>query len=458
MSKRFLLAICWIAALACYSHSDSEVISIHPDNFLMLGQEKEIFFPQAVNADFLLSPDLSIDQINQTLANWSSAGINTLRLRLDSLHAPDDPLDLYLEKNGRFKESILTTMDRLLEAAEQHKLHVILVLFDVQRLGEHWDSSPYNKTQGGPVESMADWFIDPSMLSKAIERTRQIIERYKNQNILAWEIARGANVWEQNKRPNYALMDGVNFWVVRLGNLIRKEDDQRHLTALSFLPNTLPEMLLGLPQIQLHFIQVEAGNARLAAQSIPPYLHSIRSLYKKPIFIVETTWKGDEENRALFMHSTFWGSLAYGSSTFLTPLRRGNAFQISSSDLAMLHTWNFFQPEFNWAGIPRPISSPAQLNPPDSYTLVESIFGYDRFFWIDRNQPAQSKAIVSLQTVEGYYSIQWFDPQTGIKSPLNSFRLLRNTLTLQTPEFERGVFGVLRLLKRKPSQTMQPES
>ncbi|MGC9328160.1 MAG: hypothetical protein ACP5I1_11040 [Candidatus Hinthialibacter sp.] len=458
MPKRFLISICWIAIFVCYSHSARQVVSIHPGNFFMLGQGKDIFYPQAVNADFLLSPDLSIEQINDTLADWSSSGINTLRLRLDSLHAPGDPLELYLDKNGRFQEGILSTMDRLLEAAEEHNLHVILVLFDLQRLGEHWDSSPYNKAHGGPVESLSEWFTDSSMLSKAIERTKQIVERYKNRNILAWEIARGANVWEQNKRPNYALMDGVNFWVIRLGNLIRKEDDQRHLTALSFLPNTLPEMLLGLPQIKLHFIQVEAGDAQLAAQSIPPYLHSIRSLYKKPIFIVESRWKGEAWERDLFMRSTFWASLAYGSSTFLSPIRRGDSYQLAAPDLEILHTWNFFQPEFNWAGQPRPITSPAQLTPPDSYTLVESIFGYDRFFWIERKQPAQSKAIVSLQTVEGNYSIQWFNPKSGVKSPIQTFQLLRKTLTLQTPEFEHGVFGVLRLLKRKPQQPMAPGS
>lgn len=446
MKRRFFTLSFVFFAWAAYPAN--EVISIHPVNFYMLGKGQEVFYPLAINADFLFSPGLTAEQIDQTLAKWSALGINTLRIRIDSLHAPDDPLNLFLEENGRLKPEIVSRLDGLIDAAKQHNMFVILVLFDVQRLAIRWDSSPYQKANGGSFEQLTEWFTDTSQLSKSLEYVTQLVERYKERNILSWELARGANVWDLNSRSNNRLMEGVSFWVVRMANQIRKVDDRSHPIALSFLPNSYPHTLLGLPQISLHFLQIESGNDLLLAQSVAPYINSIRNIYKKPCFVVEHSWLGEAGNRDSLMYNLVWASFATGSAAFYSPVNRDNQFHISDSDFQLIQTLKWFLPEIDLSGVPRPIVSPAELVPKDSYLSVESIFGYDRIFWILRKQPATAKAFLSLNTIEGKYRMSWMDPLTGIKHPLMNFNQLRKSLKFQTPEFERSLLGVLRLVKR----------
>lgn len=433
---------------AAIAFSAEEVISIHPTNFFLLGKGSEVFYPLAVNADYLFSPTLTADQVDRTLADWEVLGINTLRIRVDSLHAPEDPLHLFQEKNGRLKPEILVKLDRLIDAAKKHKMVVVLVLFDVQRLAMKWESSPENKANGGSFANLSDWFTDNSSLTRSIERANQLIEQYKTRNILSWELARGANVWELTSKIDKTLMENVSFWVVRLANQILKVDDWRHPLALSFLPNTYPDVLLGLPQINLHFLQIESRNDRILAQSIAPFINGIRNQYKKPVFIVDHNWIGERVNREACMSNLVWASFACCSAAFLSPINRDNQFHIPDSDFQLIQSLKQFLPEVDLSGAPRAVVAPCEPKPKGSFICVESILGYDRLIWVLRVKPEETDAVLSLNTVEGKYILTWMDPLTFGKHPLMRFNQLRKALQLQPPKFERSLFGVLRLEKR----------
>jgi hypothetical protein len=451
-----IIGVFLILLSAAISYSADEVISIHPTNFFMLRKGREVFYPLAVNADYLFSPTLTGGQVDRTLAEWESLGINTLRIRVDSLHAPEDPLNLFQEENGRLKPEILSKLDRLIDAAKKHNMFVVLVLFDVQRLAMKWDSSPENKTNGGSIAKLTDWFTDNSCLTKAIERATQLVEQYKARNILSWELARGANVWEMNQKIDNSLLESVSFWVVRLANQIMKVDDRRHPIALSFIPNTYPDTLLGLPQISLHFLQIEARDDRVLAQSMEPYINGIRNRYKKPVFIVDHNWNGDRVNREACMSNLVWASFACCSAAFLSPINRDNQFHIPDSDFQLIQSLKHFMPEVDLSGAPRPIAAPCEPTPKGSFLCVESILGYDRLIWMLRMKPEQTSATLSLNTIEGKYSMNWMDPLTLAKRPIMRFNQLRKSLQLQAPDFERSLFGVLRLEKRGEPKSAPP--
>lgn len=435
-----------------------EKISVHPINFHMTGLGSEVFYPRVINADFLLALDIAAEETEKILTLWREGGANAIRLKADSLFSPNDPLNQYLEKNGRLKTEFLARLDRTIEAAERQNLFVILVLFNVERLAKNWDNSPYNKTNGGTIQRLADWFNDSSSLSQAIERTTQLVERYKDRPIFCWEIGHGTNVWELNRRPNNALRESVCYWVIRLANHIKKLDDRKHLLALSFVANTYPDSLLGLPQIDLHFLQIQSQNEIQAVKSTNPYIHSIRKYYKKPVFIAETDWIGDSGAREAFQHNLFWVSLASCSGMFLSPPPGEGPPRIADADLHLLKTAQTFLPELNWDGPPREITVPAEIGPDDSYLMVESLVGYDRVFWILRCQPTQSKARIKFNTTEGMYRYQWFDIERMQHLTNKDFPLLRKYVTLESPEFERSILGLFRLIRRAPQKETPPDS
>jgi len=453
-----LILLLMLLSLVGNAYSAGEPITIHSSNFYLPALGKEVFYPKSVNADFLMNPELETSAVDKTLETWTKKGVNAIRIKVDSLHAPNDPLNLYQSNDGQLKPIIITRLDALVDAAEKHNLYVVLVLFDLQRLGSNWDKSPYNKTNGGSCTKLSDWFNQPAQVALSLNRTRQLVDRYSKHNIFAWEVGRGSNVWDLSNRPNNKLMESVPYWLIRHANLIRKIDDPHHLLAISFLANTYPDVLLGLPHFQMHFIQIEARNTLQTALSVAPYINSIREKYKKPIFVVEHLWKGNPSEREEFIHNLFWSSFASCSGMFLSPVKSRNQYQITDYDLRQTQILDFFLPELKLNGPPRQITVPIKISQADSYLIVESLIGFDRFFWLLRKNPSQDKAILNLMTVEGKYRKQWFDIDAMRKLPIQDFTLLRKSLTIESVPFERSVLGVLRLTKRAPKPTKPPIS
>ncbi len=423
----------------------------------MLSKDGEIFYPHGVNVGFLMNPALPDDEVSDTIAGLAKAGVNTLRLGIDDAHAPDAALKTYQEKNGRLKEPVLSRLDTLFDAAERHDMFIILSIFDLQTIGERWKDSPYNRANGGACEKLDDFFTSSNQLMRSMERVAQLVSRYKTRNLLAWELARGANLWELNWRPNYTLMKGVALWTVRMANTIRKEAPDNPI-AISILPNTFPESLFNLPQIDLYFINVIANDAIDTANSIPSYIRAIHKQFKKPVFVVESRWNGEPHEREMFTRNLFWSSFASMSASFLMPQTSSSRERIPDSDLNLIKTLQFVMPGLDLSGVPREITVPQKTIPGDTYLIVESLTGYDRIYWILRKQPGKSQAQLEASTIEGVYEKQWFDIEKIKKYPRGKFSLRSKRLLQESPPFERDVLGVLKLVKRVPEMKKMSDS
>ncbi|MFB3785887.1 MAG: cellulase family glycosylhydrolase [bacterium] len=460
--NRWIRVFCMAGLLILEVHAPvfaRAAIGIHKSNFFMLGRGEEVFYPLAVNASGLMDPSLTEAEMEPVFARWADHHVNTLRIVIDRAFGPGDPLNTYMNRDGRLGEAILTRLDAIFTLAEKYQIYVILALFDTQRMAEHWNESPSNLKNGGECKTLAEWFTKPYSLGQALKRVQQLADRFKSRNVLAWEIARGANVWDLDPGPELELRDGVVFWVVRVASALREADDQGHLTAISFLPNTYPTTLLNLPQVQVNLLPVESQDPLLAARSVPRFIQSLRD-FKKPVFIVEPLWVGSSGNRESFMQYVFWSSFAAGGGMFLSPQLINQREQIGDADLSLLDMLAAFLPEIRLDGVPRPITAPLEMTPMDTYLSAESLAGYDRIFWFLRKKPAKEKAQLLMRTVEGIYQYQWFDLETGMKYPPNTFRQFRKELRMETPEFERDILGVLRLREflppPKPTDTAAP--
>lgn len=457
--KRLIGLVCLACLLAAGGNAPvaaRAAIGIHKTNFFMLGRGEEVFFPLAVNAGGLMDPALAEDEMEPLFARWAGHHVNTLRIVIDHAFGPRDPLDSYMNRDGRLGEAILTRLDAIFTLAEKYRMYVILALFDTQRMAGHWNESPYNVKNGGECKTLAEWFTKPYSLGQALNRARQLADRYKSRNVLAWEIARGANVWDLQPRPEAELVEGVSFWVVRMAGALREADDEGHLTALSFLPNTYPTTLLNLPQIQVNLLPVESHDPRLAAQSVPRFIQSMRD-FKKPVFISDPLWVGDSGGRETFMKYVFWSSFAAGGGMFLSPQTVNQREQTGDADLRLLDMLAAYLPEIRLDSVPRMITAPLEMTPKDTYWSVESLSGYDRIYWILRKKPAQQKAQLLMRTVEGIYQFQWFDLEKEMKYPPKTFRQFRKELRMETPEFERDILGILRYREPLPAAPAKPE-
>ncbi|MEW6235409.1 MAG: DUF4038 domain-containing protein [Candidatus Omnitrophota bacterium] len=438
-----------------------EAISIHKANFYLFEKEGKPFFPIGANAGFLMNLRLTDKEAERDIAEWSGNGINVLRIAIDSALNSGALLSEVETSDGELTSAVLSRLDFLIHAAEKRGMAVILILFDLQSMSENWEHHPYNRSQGGWRANLSDFFLLQKSRSQAIRRTKQLTARYKNRPILAWEIARGADAWNSEAKPDKETIYSAQVWFERIAKEIETNDPGR-LKSISFMPNTLPTALqpelMGLVSLADFFLlHIRSKDAYVAAQSASQYIQMARDC-KKPVFIGESTWTGRENEYEEFIRNIFWSAAASCSGSFLTPIEGRDGFRIPDSSRALCATLLDFLSYVELGGRPRPPSkSPIQAEPKDACLLVESMAGNDRIFWLLRKKPGLGQVQLTFHTIEGIYEYQWFDTESRGKGRNKEFQLRRQQLILQSPEFMRDCLGILRFkksfeIKKEPNQ------
>ncbi|MBD3265962.1 hypothetical protein GF373_04775, partial [bacterium] len=295
-----------------------------------------MFFPIGANASEFMSPSFPAKAIDPLLQTWADAGINTLRICLDDF-ASLEAWDEYENQDGTLKKAAVDRLETLLQAAQKHNMASVISFFDLQRMALHWDTHAYNRKNNGPCANLADFFIKPVMLGRATKRIRQIVNIANDYPILAYELARGINIWERVRNTKADTPKRVEFWAFRIAETLHRADRDNHLIALNYVPNTLPITLMRAPYIHINFLSVQSKNPIVAAKSTAQFIQVARD-YKKPVFIAEINWSGDGAGRAELIRNVFWASVASCSGSFLTPGSMLEKAQISSEDLLLAKT------------------------------------------------------------------------------------------------------------------------
>jgi len=439
-----------------------EAITIHKTNFYLFEKDGKTFFPIVANAGFLMNLSLTDKEAERQIAEWSGNGINVLRIAVDSALPSGAKLSEVETNDGELTPAVLSRLDYLIQNAEKRGMAVLLILFDLETMSENWEHHPYNQSQGGWCANLSDFFLQPKSRSRAIQRTKQLTTRYHSRNIMAWEIARGANVWNAGVKPVKEMIYPAEVWFERIAKEIQSNDPRR-LKTISFLPNTLPTPmqpdLIGLISLTDFFLlHIRSKDAYVAAQSAAQYIQIARD-FKKPVFIGETSWNGKDNEYEDFIHNVFWSAAASCSGSFLTPIEGKEGFHIPDSSRALCATLLDFLSYVELDGRPRPPSrAPIQIEPKDVCLLVESMAGNDRIFWLLRKKPGLGQVQLTFNMIEGFYEYQWFDTESRGKGRNKEFNLLRQQLIMQSPEFTRDCLGVLRLtksieIKKEPDKT-----
>ncbi len=446
----FVCSLFLLAVLVLNAGSDADIGRDNTNAFL-LSNQGELFYPQGANVGYLLKKSVSPRALDSTLAMLAEAGVNTLRVNLQDALDDGAPLSEMLTRNGLFQDEVIKRFDALLTAAKKHNQYVAPILFDLQSMQQQWDASPFNSANGGPCGAIRGFFAKPMVRLQSLNRAAQIIERFQGRNILAWELARGANIWDADIRPDAQLQRDVMLWMNLLLDRVVQVNRDQHLTAVSFYPNTLPYELMEF--FDVLFVHFRSKAPVLAADSMDNFLQECRKS-RRPVFISEAVWNAKPAKRDLFVHTVYWSSLTLNSGVFLSPLERDGQYDFSSFDLLLAKARQAFMPFLDFTGPARPPSrAPVQVMPQDQYIHIENIVGADRLFWLFTRQPGESKAQLNLQTIEGVYDLQWFDIENLEPYERKRFTLLRRELAIETPPFEQSIFGVLRLIKKGEVKT-----
>ncbi|MBI1390408.1 MAG: hypothetical protein GC154_18375 [bacterium] len=437
-------------------HAAPSPIEINHPNFFTFRQNGEMLYPAGANAGGLIAEHAAPAQRAAALDRLKKAGVNVLRVNLESAVPSDAPLSRLIDESGAFLPEIIARFSELAADAAQRNISVIPVLFDLTAMLEDWKQSRYNAANGGPCQSIAAFFEDVDQQRKALKRLESIVTPFQGKNIFAFEIVRGLNSWEHELPADPEDRKRGLFWYSLLFDRFRRLNQQKHLSAATCLPNTLPGDIASAADVL--FLHIRSHAALLVGQSMPRFLRESRTL-GRPVYISEFEWSGRGSSRDETMQTVFWASLAYNSSTFISPTRESKFIDFAGSDLVIIDAQNRFLPMLDFSGQPRPASEvPPEIIPKDEFLLIDNIVGMNRYFWLMRRNPGESKAVLKLRTVEGVYEFQWFDLRSLTEGKSKQFTLFRNDLMVQTPVFDHWTMGVLRLVEKgKPPRSGEPE-
>ena len=378
-----LLAVAILQApVGIYAKPD---ITIHKTNFYLFEKDGEVFYPYTANIGFLLNPSVQEGDVEKQIETLAKHKINTLRITIDRACPLYENWNTFETSKGELAKAVINRLDFIFTLAERHGMYAILSFFDTQSIAAQWEKHPYNANNGGQCERLEDFFTNPDSILRCMRRVKQIVSRYQERPVLAWEVGRGVNIGDLQSPPDMRFEDPVLFWVLRVIDEIKHDDQEKHLIALSFAPNTMPTRLMSLVPVKLLLLQIQSRDPFLTAKSAHSFIQEARK-NKKPVFICEGVWKGNPNEQEEFFKNLLWPPVVSTSGAFAGPPHSG-ANRIASAELSQLEAvWNFNH-GINLAGVPRPPSkAPIELDPKDTFFLADNLVGEDWIFWLLRKK------------------------------------------------------------------------
>ena len=446
--RPFLFTLFIIMALVAKTGlPESTVIKPHKTNFFVFEKDGSVFYPVGANADLFMNPVFPEKGIDSILRTWADSGINTIRFCLDDYHKAND-LKEFENPDGSLKTGVITRVTTILNAAQKYNIWAIISFFDVESMARNWKNHPYNIKNGGTCETIKDFFSSAEMLGKGTKRIQQAVHSFAGLNILAWELGSGINVWELGLRLGNDAPAQGEFWTYRMADTLNRVNQEGRMTALSYIPNTVPITLMGVPYIQMNLLTIESHNPILAAQSTAKIVELGRT-FRKPLYIANIISDNTDDLRGKVIRNVFWSSVVSGSGSFLSPNPIKETPEISGDEMTLLKAFKPFITHLDLEGSPRPPSKvPIAIQPIGSCIVIEGMQGKDWMFWLLRADSGDTKPRITFQTIEGLYDYHWFNTDTIASAPSKEFVSARKEIKMQVPDFAHDIAGILRLERK----------
>jgi len=220
---------------------------------------------------------------------------------------------------GRYDGNSAAFYDGVFELAEKHGIRTMLTLDDYRVLAKtdyfnaHWDSSPYNSINGGPLKVPTDFFNDSLSRKLYKQRLRYLVARYSAYTSLAfWELYN-----EQDNIPKPGVPTG---WFREMTGYLASIDPYHHPITTSYSWQDKAEVwqspALGLTQRHMYgqgdtvdFVSmIEQNSRKLDRFGKPRLIGEFGITWKEPDIALDKAKLGTP------LHDALWASIMTGDA------------------------------------------------------------------------------------------------------------------------------------------------
>lgn len=304
------------------------------------------------------------------VAKLKANGINTLRIMLEysqeSYGLLENPL-------GEYSPRVVAFWDRFIKLAEIYDIHLIITPWDPFWMERNWSRNPYNRQNGGPMESMKGFLTDPEAIAWQRRRLAFAIERWgSSPAILAWELMNEIELW-WGANP-----EEISQWISETAAFVRAREmelyGRTHLLTASlatpFPSKALVDAVLDHPDLDFATTHQYVGaatnrpvntvDAALDVELATLYARSQLS-DERPYLDTESgpieRWISDPDFDAEYYHNMTWAHLASGGAGQGLRWPYRNPHVLSEGMYQVQAALARFVSAFDWAGfVPAPIA------------------------------------------------------------------------------------------------------
>ena len=327
-------------------------------------------------------------------------------------------------------------LDAVFELARENGIYINFCLdnFHDWRSYDKRESIPYFSENGGPAETISDFFTHELALKHYLRRLRYIIARWGySTHVMAWELWNEMNYLTWESEPDY-MID----WCKRVAVFIRRTDPNRHLVTTSLGADALWQKLWEMEEMdfaQYHtYLSSESWMASTEEHDAVGYITDATAkleVFGKPYLLAEWGFHGSNEHNplnardrfGLHLHDAIWATSLSGAAGTAMPWWWDN--YIGPNDLYYRYAaFSKFAKGIDWTGQPW---KRIQLDVDEETRVIGMMSHKQTLLWIQNPKntwydrlvagtPApmlKEKTLTISPFPAGRYRVEWWDTTLG---------------------------------------------
>jgi len=369
---------------------------------------------------------------------------------------------------GKYDLNSANRLDNILQLAEKYGIYILLCIdyHGIAQKGQgyfrenKWLENPYNKINGGPCVNAEDIFTSNKAKIFFKKKYKYLVSRYGHSPYIAsWEFINEADLMAGKSTQ-------VNRWHIEMAEYVQSIDVHDRLVSTSSTRSHVEKLVDAFKSPAMDFVMFHIYNNLNFAPYIVDLHENTLDYYRKPVALgefgidyrsAERTYKADSQ--AVGLHNAIWAGwfsetpiipMSWWWDNYIDPYNYWYEF-VNLSRFAEKMDLNVNHLEFKTI-IPGSLES-------DSTKQVQSMirciyFGDDAALWFKNDfyqwsliseglLPTETGSLIQNipELVPGNYTINWYDPQSGLFSENEIEAEVKGDgiLTLTIPSFVKDL-------------------
>jgi hypothetical protein len=196
----------------------------------------------------------------------------------------------YQNTTSAYNESGMKRMDWLVNLCDSLGIHMMVALEShVGYMGDGWNLSSYNATNGGPAKTPLEFFTLPEAKQRYKNKLRLMVARYGySPSIGAWEFFNEIDNAMYAGKPEDRIPDDViAAWHDEISTYLKNIDPYKHMVTTSISHRDVAGMN------DLKNIDINQKHIYKNTSAIPETIHSYTQKHHKPYVIGEAGYEWD---------------------------------------------------------------------------------------------------------------------------------------------------------------------